>query len=540
MIGEAERTTIPKLLVDAAARHGNHPAVVDGDLTVGYRELADLVFRTARAYIAVGVRPGDRVAVWAPNGLQFILAMLGAQCAGACLVPLNTRYRGHEAAELLLRSRATALVVANGFLGTDYTAMLRQAAAEMPGDGTSAVPGLPDLHTLVDLSAQRSTPALLAWRDFLAGAESVPLDESTRLAAAVRPDDLCDIMFTSGTTGLPKGVMSAHRQTTGVAEVWAHGAGLRPTDRYAIVSPFFHGFGYKAGVIAALTAGSTIHPVQVFDGDAVLELIQAARISVLPGAPTVFTTLLNHPRLREYDISSLRFAIAGAAVVPASLFRQMRDVLGFDTVAQAYGLTECVVATQSRPGEDPEHVAQTVGPAVPGIEIRVVDADGKQLAAGQDGEVLLRGAHVMLGYFEDEEATRRAVDMHGWLHTGDVGQLDEHGCLQITDRLKDMFTVGGFNVYPAEVEKVLVSHPELAEAAVVGAPDARLGSVAWAYVVPRHGARPDPDEVLAYCRERLANYKAPRKVIVTAEFPRNAGGKVLKSRLPTHSRDLSR
>ncbi|MFG2960971.1 AMP-binding protein [Streptomyces sp. NPDC048291] len=525
-------STIPRLLARAAERYGDHPAVVDGETRVGYRQLTELALQAARACTAVGVRPGDRVAVWAPNRLEFILALLGAQCAGASVVPMNTRYRGQEAAVVLRRSRATVLVLAGGFLGHDYAAMLRSAVARdaKPGE-TGPTPGLPWLRTVVDIDAARSADGLLSWADFTARADEVPEAEGARIADAVGPDDICDIMFTSGTTGLPKGVMSAHRQTVGAALVWAEGAELSPADRYGIVNPFFHGFGYKAGVIAALSAGATIHPVATFDAGRLLELIQSARISVLPGAPTIFVSLLDHPRLAEYDLSTLRFATAGAATVPESLFRRMREELGFDTVAQAYGLTECTVATRSRPGEDPAHVEQTTGPAVPGIAIRVVDADGKDVPTGHDGEVLLRGDNVMLGYFEDQEATRAAFDGDGWFRTGDVGRLDEHGCLKITDRLKDMIIVGGFNVYPAEVENVLAGHPHVAESAVVGMPDARLGSVPCAYVVPRRGTEPTAQDVIAYCAERLANFKVPRRVVVLGELPRNASGKILKTGL---------
>ncbi|MGW9131854.1 AMP-binding protein [Streptomyces sp. NPDC055681] len=525
-------STVPGLLSWAAQRYEDHPAVIDGDTRVGYRQLAELVQRTARAYTAVGVSQGDRVAVWAPNRLEFILALLGAQSAGASVVPMNTRYRGHEAAVILRRSRATALVVANGFLGIDFTAMLREAAGEDAGpEETGPIPGLPFLRTLVDMDAARSARSVLSWADFGAHADEVSPARGERIAAAVTPDDVCDIMYTSGTTGVPKGVMSAHRQTIGAGLVWAEGAALSPADQYGIVNPFFHGFGYKAGVIAALTAGATIHPVATFEPGRLLRLIQEAGISVLPGAPTIFVSLLDHPGLTEFDLSSLRFATAGAATVPESLFRRMREELGFDTVAQAYGLTECTVATRSRPGEDPAHVEQTTGPAVPGIEIRVVDADGKDVETGQDGEVLLRGDTVMLGYFEDEAATRAAIDTDGWFRTGDVGRLDEHGCLKITDRIKDVIFVGGFNVYPAEVENTLAAHPQIAESAVVGMPDERLGAVPCAFVVPRREMDPSAQDVIAHCQERLANFKVPRKVIVVGELPRNASGKILKTGL---------
>ncbi|GAB2758868.1 FadD3 family acyl-CoA ligase [Nocardioides pakistanensis] len=525
--------TLPQLVRTAGREHGDHPAVVEAGTTTSYERLAELVGQAARAFLAAGVRPGDRVAIWAPNRLEFIVALLGAQSAGASVVPMNTRYRGQEALVILQRSRASVLVLANGFLDTDFGRMLREAAADGDGGSAGPVPGLPSLHTVVDLNATTSSPAGLSWADFLAHGEEVPVDQAEAVAAAVGPEDVADILFTSGTTGVPKGVMSAHRQTLGVARVWAAGASLTPADRYAIVNPFFHSFGYKAGVVAALTAGTTIYPLATFDVDTLLRLIEAERISVLPGAPTIFTSLMDHPRLAEHDLSSLRFSIAGAASVPESLFQRMRDVLGFETVRQAYGLTECVVATQSRPDEDPAHIAETTGPPVPGIEVRIVDSSGQDLPVGEDGEILLRGDNVMLGYFEDEEATRAAIDADGWLHTGDVGRRDEHGCVKITDRIKDMYIVGGFNVYPAEVENVISSHPDVLEAAVVGVPDDRLGSVGRAYVVPRQGASVSADAVVAHCRDRLANFKVPRSVVVVDAMPRNASGKVLKTELRT-------
>jgi acyl-CoA synthetase (AMP-forming)/AMP-acid ligase II len=517
--------TIPFLLEEGARVFADRPAIVDGDRSLTYAQLAPEVLRVSRGLRALGVAPGDRVAVWAPNRIEFALALLGAQCLGASVVPLNTRYRGHEARLILERSGATVLVVADGFLDTDYTRLLRESAPD-PTDSSSPLPGLPGLRTVVDMGD--GGEGTLAWSELLARGEQVPASEVTALADAVTPDTVCDILYTSGTTGVPKGVMSSHRQTTGVAAVWASGAQLTDQDRYAVINPFFHSFGYKAGIIAALTVGTAIHPVPVYSPESLLALVQEKRITVLPGAPTIFLMLLNHPRLGEFDLSSLRFAIAGAATVPETLFEQMLDVLGFDTVAQAYGLTECVVATQSRPGEDPRHVAETTGPGVPGIEVRVVDEDGRDMAVGHDGEVLLRGDNVMLGYFEDPEATAEAIDPDGWLHTGDVGRLDEHGCLKITDRLKDMFTVGGFNVYPAEVENVLSGHPDVVEAAVVGVPDERLGAVGRAYLILRPGADLDEAGLTAHCRERLANFKVPRELVSVTQLPRNASGKVLK------------
>lgn len=535
----SDARTIPQLLADMA-RLGDHPAVVSGDTAVSYGELSGRIGEAGRAYLAHGVGPGDRVGLWAPNRLEFILAMLGAQSIGAAVVPLNTRYTGHEAAMILRRSGASVLVVADDFLGRQPLDALRAAAGDRDGDhdgvGHEApavpVPGLPAVRLVVRLDGTADEPGESTWKSFLAAGAGEE-ERFTAASSAVHPDDVVDILYTSGTTGLPKGVMSAHRQTLGVARAWAAGAELSAEDRYAVVNPFFHGFGYKAGVIAALLAGATIYPMETFDASALLDLVQKERISVLPGVPTIFTSLLNHPDLKTYDTSSLRFAIAGAATAPESLFRDMSEVLGFRTVAQAYGMTECVVATLSRPGESLEHAKQTTGPAVDGVEIRVADAAGNDLPVGEDGEILLRGDNVMLGYFDDPEATANAVDDQGWFHTGDIGRLDEHGCLKITDRLKDMFIVGGFNVYPAEIENVLRQHPAVNESAVVGIDDLRMGSVGRAYVALLQDADPRPtaDDLLAFCKTRLANYKLPREYVIVNEFPRNGTGKIMKSEL---------
>ncbi len=528
----SDAQTIPQLLSSMAER-GSHPAVVTGDSVVSYADLSAQIAEASRAYLAHGIQPGDRVAVWSPNRLEFILAMLGAQAIGAAVVPLNTRYTGHEAAVILRRSGAAALVVANSFLGRDPLQALRKAVAEDAGSGDSPVPGLPALRLVVNLDSGTDAADATGWSSFLAGGGTVSSGRLTAAFGEIGPDDVVDILYTSGTTGLPKGVMSAHRQTLGVARAWAAGAELSPEDRYAVVNPFFHGFGYKAGMIACLLSGATIYPVETFDATGLLELIQAQRISVLPGVPTIFTSLLNHPNLAAYDTSSLRFAIAGAATAPETLFRDMAEILGFRTVAQAYGLTECVVATLSRPGESLEHAKQTTGPAVAGIEIRIVDAHNRELPTGTDGEIVLRGDNLMLGYFDDPEATRSAIDDDGWFHTGDIGLLDEHGCLKITDRLKDMFIVGGFNVYPAEIENVLRQHPAVNESAVVGIDDELMGSVGRAYVALLQDADPVPsaDDLAAFCKSRLANYKLPREFVIVNDFPRNGTGKIMKSEL---------
>jgi acyl-CoA synthetase (AMP-forming)/AMP-acid ligase II len=530
--------TIPAA-VRAAAAFGSRDAVVDGSRRIPYDELVAGIRRASAAYLAHGVSPGDRVALWAPNGVEWMLAALGAQYVGAVLVPVNTRYRGHEAADVVARTRARLLVVGQGFLGGDQVGMLRAAAAETAAaegreTGAGPVPGLPELETVVILQPQEDAepPAgTVPWERFVADGAHVDPARVEKLADAVTPDDVADILFTSGTTGRSKGAVSAHRQTLGAARVWADLAAVTADDRYLVASPFFHSFGSKAGYLVSLLTGATTLPVAVFDTGTVLDLVERERVTLLPGAPTVYQSMLDDPSLPDRDLGSLRLAVTGAATVPQVLVERMRSDLGFADVLTAYGLTEAVVVTMCVPGDDPHTVATTSGRAVSGVEVVTLTADGRHGGPGETGEVLVRGPVVMQGYLDDPEATAAAVDADGWLHTGDVGVVDERGYLRITDRIKDMFTVGGFNVYPAEIEHVLAAHPDVREAAVIGVPDERLGEVGRAYVVPRTGATPDPDALVAYCRERLANFKVPRSVVLTAELPRNAGGKVVKPEL---------
>jgi acyl-CoA synthetase (AMP-forming)/AMP-acid ligase II len=346
-------------------------------------------------------------------------------------------------------------------------------------------------------------------------------------AAAVAADDVSDILFTSGTTGRSKGAVSAHRQALDVARAWADCAQLTSSDRYLIVNPFFHSFGYKAGILACLLTGAAIVPQLVFDPGQAMRLIEDHRITVFPGAPAIYASILDHPDRASRDLSSLRLAVTGAAVVPVALVQRMRAELSFDEVLTAYGLTEAVVVTMCRPGDDPQTVATTSGRAAAGFEIKIA-------GGGEAGEILLRGPNVMLGYLDDPAATAEAIDSGGWLHTGDVGMLDERGYLTITDRLKDMYICGGFNVYPAEVEQVLTRHPGVAEAAVIGIPDGRLGEVGKAFVVRRPAQDPTSAELFEFCRAALANYKVPRQIEFRADLPRNPAGKPLKRllRLP--------
>lgn len=536
--GDLRWGSVPRLVRSAAERYAELEAVVDGRTRITYAELGERIERATAACIASGVEPGDRVAVWAPNTLDWIVSALGAVSAGAVLVPLNTRFKGTEAAYVLARSRARLLFITGTFLGTSYVASLRRATTE--GEGGGPLPGLPHLEEVVVL-ADDAPENFRTWKDFLAGGDVVPAAAVRERADAVSTGSASDIIFTSGTTGRPKGAVITHAQTLRCYDVWSELAGLREGDRYLIVNPFFHTFGYKAGVIACLMRGATMVPQPVFNVDTVLANIAAERISVLPGPPTLHQSLLDHPARDSHDLSALRLVVTGAAAVPLQLVERLRSELNIATVLTAYGLSEASgIVTMCRRGDSAEVIATTSGRAIPDTEVRVVASSGAPQPPGEAGEVLVRGHHVMQGYFEDPQETRRAITPGvtsgtesggGWLRTGDVGVLDRDGNLRITDRIKDMFIVGGLNAYPAEIEQLLGTHPDIADVAVVGVPDARLGEVGKAYAVRRTGSTLTSDDLIAWSRREMANYKVPRAVEFVTELPRNASGKVLKTEL---------
>jgi len=503
--------TIPAAVEAAAAVFREAPAIVEHGESWSYTELWARARQTAAAFLAAGLRKGEAVGIWAPNCREWILATLGAQICGARIVPLNTRYKGREAGDILRRAHTAMLCMSGNFLGTDYAALLRDEA-------------LPNLRRRIVFGGSGAE----GWEAFLAAGAEMPAAAVDNALAAVAPDDVCDILFTSGTTGAPKGALTAHAQVIQLFYNWAKRMTLGAGDQFLIVNPFFHTFGYKAGWLSALLRGATVVPMPVYDPAGAAALIETQKISFLPGPPTIYQTLLAEQAKMQRDFSSLRVAVTGAAVVPPVLIERMYKELGIRLVFSGYGMTECGVIAMTQAGDSVETVCGTCGCAVTGIEIKCVDDEGRTLGVGEAGEILVRGVGVMRGYLDDPEATAAAIDAQGWLHTGDVGTLDERGYLRITDRKKDMYITGGFNCYPAEIEKILCENPKVEMAAVVGMPDERLGEVGKAFLVLRPGQSATEAEIIAWARDNMANFKVPRSVEFRVELPRNAAGKVVR------------
>jgi HIP---CoA ligase len=470
--------TIPEMVLSAADRFGDAEAVVDGPLRFTFTELTERIRCAAGAFADLGIDKGERVALWAPNSAEWIIAAFGLLTAGGVLVPVNTRFKAEEAGDIIARSDVKAVLVQKGFLGQDYT-------------------------------APAGTPVIDLKSDFLSSGS--PFER------AMSGDDISDIIFTSGTTGRPKGAMMNHRQTLRMYEEWATLADLREGDRYLQINPYFHTFGLKAGLITSFLRGATMLPVAVFDVDTVVDIIAREGITMLPGPPTLYHSLLTVGD--KSKLSTLRAGVTGAADIPVELVRRIHDELPFHTLMTGYGLTEAGNVTLSLPGDSFEDVATTAGVPCAGVEVRIAD----------DGEVLARGYGVMQGYLDDPAATAQAIDGDGWLHTGDLGNFTDTGRLRIVGRKKDMFIVGGFNAYPAEIEGFLLSHPAIAQAAVIGVPDERLGQVGKAFIVSKGPI--DADELIGWCRDRMAGFKVPRSVQFLDALPLNATGKVVKDLL---------
>ena len=466
------------MVLSAADRFGDAEAIVDGPLRLTFSQIVDRIRCAAGAFADLGIGKGERVAVWAPNSADWIIAAFGLLTAGGVLVPVNTRFKTEEAGDVIARSGAKAVLVQKGFLGQDYVAPA----------------GIP----VIDLKS-----------DFLSSGS--PFEQR------VHGTDTSDIIFTSGTTGRPKGAMMHHRQTLRMYEEWATLADLRQGDRYLQINPYFHTFGLKAGLVTSFLRGATMLPIAVFDVDTVVDLIERERITMLPGPPTLYHSLLTVDD--KSKLSTLRAGVTGAADIPVELIRRIHGELPFQTLMTGYGLTEAGNVTLSLPGDSFEDVATTAGVPCEGVEVRIAE----------DGEVLVRGYGVMQGYLDDPTATAQAIDGDGWLHTGDLGEFTKSGRLRIVGRKKDMFIVGGFNAYPAEIEGFLLSHPAVAQAAVIGVPDERLGQVGKAFVV-RSGDLEDR-ELIDWCRDRMAGFKVPRAVQFLDSLPLNATGKVMKDQL---------
>jgi fatty-acyl-CoA synthase len=526
--------TIGDLFDRTAARYPDHEALVcrQQGLRYTYRELQDEVDRCARALMALGIEKGQRVGIWAPNRAEWTITQFATSKIGAILVNINPSYRLNEVQYALRQSGCRWLVIAPAFKASDYTGMIHELAPELgpsrPGELEAAA--LPDLRGVIRLGEARS-PGMLAWAELLAKAAAVSAEELARRQREQEFDDAINIQYTSGTTGYPKGATLSHHNILNDGYFTTELLGFTDRDRLLIPVPLYHCFGMVMGNLGCVTHGATmIYPSEGFDATAVLEAAQAERATALYGVPTMFIAELNHPDFARYDLSSLRTGIMAGSPCPVEVMKQVKSAMHMSDVAIAYGMTETSpVSTQTRIGTPLAKQVGTVGQVHPHVEIKIIDpATGQVVPIGVQGELCTRGYSVMLGYWENEEATRAAIDHARWMHTGDVATMDEEGYLNIVGRIKDMIIRGGENVYPREIEEFLYGHPKVQDVQVIGVPDARYGEEVMAWVRLREGEQVTAEEIRDYCRGKIAHYKIPRYVKFVDAFPMTVTGKVQK------------
>jgi fatty-acyl-CoA synthase len=480
-----------------------------------YRELWDDVDRAARALIARGVRTGDRVGIWAPNRHEWVVIQLATARVGAILVTINPAYKAGELRHALNQAGVSLLLMARGLRATDYAALLHDVRAQCPK--------LREAIVLED-----------GWAAFLAGGERVTSAEVVARELALHPDDPINIQYTSGTTGKPKGATLSHRNILNNAYFSGRALHYSEHDRVCVPVPFYHCFGMVLGVLACVTHGATIVvPGESFDPLAVLETVEAERCTSLYGVPTMFIAELAVPRFERFDLSSLRTGIMAGAPCPVEVMKQVRSRMHMDEVAIACGMTETAPLSTQTASDDPlDKRVETVGRVLPHVEVKVVDPEtGETVPRGTPGEQCTRGYGVMLGYWNDPEATRRAIDADGWMHSGDLAVMDDDGYLSIVGRITDMIIRGGENIYPREIEEFLHSLPGVADAHVIGVPSEHYGEEVMAWVKPRPGAKLTPAGLATACRGRIASFKIPAHWKLVDDFPMTITGKIQKYRL---------
>jgi acyl-CoA synthetase (AMP-forming)/AMP-acid ligase II len=508
--------TIPAALREAVRRFGNQPALlVPHSRPVGFAELCDLASGFAKALLADGAAAGERVALWAPNHVNWIAAAVGVQRAGGVIVPLYARLAGLEVAEILERAGATRLVTTG-----DLAELLPAAAWER-------------LRRIVFIDRGRQPSGGAAvWADFMAPGAVVSDEALASRESQVTGDSVSDIMFTSGTTGRPKGAVFNHRSAVAAARAMQIYNGAGPDDVFCPMGTFSHVGGYKQGWLTGIVSGAAVCWGDAFDPVSALRLIADLAITIMPAAPITWHGILHNPDRGRLDISSLRFAATGGTTIPPEIVRRLQTEMRIAQVGTGYGMTEtCGLAAFTRPEDPVDKVVGTVGMPAPDTEIRIVDSRGEACPPDTPGELLIRNPRLLLEYLDDPAATSEALTGDGWFRSGDVGSFDGDGYLRITDRLKDMYIINGLNVYPAEIERCIERMPGVDDCAVVGFPDLRKGEVGAAFIVRASRSALREDEVTEFCRQALAGYKVPARIAFVDQLPRNAMGKVLKNEL---------
>ncbi|MEA1024417.1 AMP-binding protein [Bacillus subtilis] len=535
-MAELIHSTIGRLLEQTADTYPDRDAVVypDRNIRYTYAEFDSLCRQTAKGLMRMGIGKGDHVAIWASNIPEWLAVQFATAKIGAVLVTVNTNYQAHELDYLLKQSDASALIIMDSYRGTSYPDIVSSLIPELQ----EAKPGqlkserYPFLKTLIYIGNKR-LPGMYHWDDTEILAKTVTDAELEERMNSLDKDDVINMQYTSGTTGFPKGVMLTHFNVINNAANIAECMVLTSQDRMCIPVPFFHCFGCVLGVLACVSVGAAMIPVQEFDPVTVLKTVEKEKCTALHGVPTMFIAELHHPDFDAYDLSTLRTGIMAGSPCPSEVMKAVIERVGMKDITIAYGQTEASpVITQTRANDSFIRRVETTGRALPHTEVKIVEPGTcQEVQRGAQGELCTRGYHVMKGYYKDKEATRKAINHDGWLFTGDLAVMDEDGYCCITGRLKDMLIRGGENIYPREIEEFLYRHPAVLDVQVVGVPDAKFGEEAAAWIKLKDGKSVSPYELKAYCKGKIARHKIPRYVIFTDDYPMTASGKIQKYKL---------
>jgi fatty-acyl-CoA synthase len=500
-----------------------------------YRELQVAVDTFARGLMALGIEGGDRVGIWSPNYAEWVITQFATPKVGCILVNINPAYRTSELEYVLKQSGISTLIIAPRFKSSNYLAMMNEVCPELSGSRPGAIHSsrLPDLRTVIVLGDEGS-PGMYTWSEVLDGAREISADALAARQRRQNFDDPINIQYTSGTTGFPKGATLSHHSILNNGFFIGERMRFTDKDRLCIPVPFYHCFGMVLANLACVTHGATmVLPSDGFDAESVLQTVQAERCTALHGVPTMFIAELGHPRFAEYDLSTLRTGIMAGSPCPTEVMKQVIDRMHMEDVTICYGMTETSpVSTQTEVDDSIEERVSTVGRVHPHVEVKIIDpGTGEVVPRGTPGELCSRGYIVMLGYWNNPEATAEAIDAGRWMHTGDLATMDEDGYVNIVGRIKDMIIRGGENVYPREIEEFLYTHPAVQDVQVIGVPDERYGEEIMAWVVLKPGAEASTEEIREYCRGRIAHFKVPRYVKFTDGFPMTVTGKIQKYRM---------
>jgi len=525
-------STLGAAFDEAAERWGEREALVvcHQNIHWNYAELKRQVDRFAAGLIELGLNPGDRIGIWAPNCAQWVVAQFATAKAGLILVNINPAYRINELEYALTKVGCSALITADRFKSTDYLAMLRSLAPELAlGEAALTCNRLPALRFIIRIEGGHE-PGFIDWDYVSELTSSSALAKLEALQDRLQPEDPINIQFTSGTTGLPKGATLSHLNILNNGYFVARAMRLSEVDRVCIPVPLYHCFGMVMGNLGAVTHGAAmIYPGESFDAEATLRAISKESATSLFGVPTMFIAELEHPTFAQHDLSSLRTGIMAGAPCPIEVMQRVIQQMNMSQVTIAYGMTETSPVSFQSSVDDPIDVrVSTVGRILPHVQVKIVDAEGRCVSRGEQGELCTRGYSVMKGYWDDPEQTRAAIDSDGWMHTGDLAVLDEQGYAKITGRLKDMLIRGGENVFPREIEEFLYKHPKVQSVQVFGVPDTRFGEEVCVWVQLKAGQQSTESEIRDFCKDRIAHFKIPRYVRFVQEFPMTVTGKVQK------------